>query len=87
MDEKVNRRLTILLSAPVTPFQIILGKMLPYAIFAMVTTALIAVLTHANIWLALAIFAPTILFIFAIYLMVPLFLSHLLKTPPLFPCW
>jgi ABC-type Na+ efflux pump permease subunit len=29
MDEKVNRRLTILLSAPITPFQIILGKMLP----------------------------------------------------------
>jgi RsiW-degrading membrane proteinase PrsW (M82 family) len=29
-------------------------------------------LTHANVPLALAIFAPTILFIFAIYLMVPL---------------
>ncbi|HLO16997.1 MAG TPA: hypothetical protein VK206_19335, partial [Anaerolineales bacterium] len=28
MDEKINRRLTVLLSAPVTPFQIILGKML-----------------------------------------------------------
>jgi len=73
MDEKVNRRLTILLSAPVTPFQIILGKMLPYAIFALVTTALIAVLTKGNVPLALAIFAPTTLFIFAIYLMVPLF--------------
>jgi ABC-type Na+ efflux pump permease subunit len=73
MDEKVNRRLTILLSAPVTPFQIILGKMLPYAIFALVTTALIAMLTKGNVPLALAIFAPTTLFIFAIYLMVPLF--------------
>jgi ABC-type Na+ efflux pump permease subunit len=73
MDEKVNRRLTILLSAPVTPFQIIFGKMLPYAIFALVTTALIAILTKANVPLALAIFAPTTLFIFAIYLMVPLF--------------
>jgi ABC-type Na+ efflux pump permease subunit len=73
MDEKVNRRLTILLSAPVTPFQIILGKMLPYAIFALVTTAMIAILTKANVPLALAIFAPTTLFIFAIYLMVPLF--------------
>jgi len=73
MDEKINRRLTILLSAPVTPFQIILGKMLPYAIFALVTTALIAVLTGGNVPLALAIFAPTTLFIFAIYLMVPLF--------------
>jgi ABC-type Na+ efflux pump permease subunit len=73
MDEKVNRRLTILLSAPITPFQIILGKMLPYAIFALSTTALIAMLTKANVLLALAIFAPTTLFIFAIYLMVPLF--------------
>ncbi len=73
MDEKINRRLTILLSAPITPFQIILGKMLPYAIFALATTALIAVLTKGNVLLALAIFAPTTMFIFAIYLMVPLF--------------
>ncbi|MCJ7434959.1 MAG: ABC transporter permease [Anaerolineales bacterium] len=73
MDEKINRRLTILLSAPITPFQIMLGKMLPYTVFALVTTVLIAILTHGNILLALAIFAPTTLFIFAIYLMVPMF--------------
>jgi ABC-type Na+ efflux pump permease subunit len=73
MDEKINRRLTILLSAPVTPFQIIMGKMLPYAVFALASTALIARLTKGDIPLALAIFAPTTLFIFAIYLMVPLF--------------
>jgi hypothetical protein len=73
MDEKVNRRLTILLSAPVTPFQIILGKMLPYAIFSLGSTVLIAILTKGKALIALAIFAPTTLFIFAIYLMVPLF--------------
>ena len=73
MDEKINRRLTVLLSAPITPFQIILGKMLPYAIFALSAIGLIAVLTKANVLLTLAIFAPTILFLFAIYLMVPLF--------------
>jgi len=73
MDEKVNRRLTILLSSPITPFQIILGKMLPYAVFSLATTALIAVLTKGDVALALAIFAPTTMFIFAIYLMVPLF--------------
>ncbi|MEW6400419.1 MAG: ABC transporter permease [Chloroflexota bacterium] len=73
MDEKINRRLTILLSAPITPFQIIMGKMLPYSLFALFTTALIAALTKTNIPLALAIFGPTTLFIFAIYLMVPLF--------------
>lgn len=73
MDEKINRRLTILLSAPITPFQIIMGKMLPYAVFALATTVLIAILTQGNVLLALAIFAPTTLFIFAIYLMVPMF--------------
>jgi len=73
MDEKANRRLTILLSAPVTPFQIILGKMLPYAVFALLTTVLIAYVTNGSIPLALMIFAPTTMFIFAIYLMVPLF--------------
>lgn len=73
MDEKINRRLTILLSAPITPFQIIVGKMLPYAIFATAATVFIATLTRADVPLALAIFAPTALFIFAIYLMVPMF--------------
>jgi ABC-type Na+ efflux pump permease subunit len=73
MEEKVNRRLTILMSAPVTPLQIIVGKMLPYALFAVATTAAIAAITHASVLLALAIFIPTTMFIFAIYLMVPLF--------------
>ena len=73
MDEKINRRLTILLSAPITPFQIILGKMLPYVIFTMAAIAFIAVQTKGNVLLTLAIFLPTTLFIFAIYLMVPLF--------------
>ena len=73
MDEKINRRLTILLSAPITPLQIILGKMLPYASFALFGITLIALITKANLPLTLAIFAPTTLFVFAIYLMVPLF--------------
>lgn len=73
MDEKINRRLTVLLSAPVTPFEIILGKMLPYAVFALSAIVLIAVLTRGNVLLAMAIFLPTTLFAFAIYLMVPLF--------------
>jgi ABC-type Na+ efflux pump permease subunit len=73
MDEKINRRLTILLSAPVTPFQIILGKMLPYVIFTLAAIAFIAVQTKGNVLIMLAIFLPTTLFIFAIYLMVPLF--------------
>jgi len=73
MEEKINRRLTILLSAPVTPFQIILGKMLPYIIFTLAAIAFIAVQTKGNVLVTLAIFLPTTLFIFAIYMMVPLF--------------
>lgn len=73
MEEKLNRRLSILLSAPITPLQIILGKMIPYAIFALIAVAVIAVLTGGNVFEALLIFTPTTLFIFAIYLMVPLF--------------
>jgi ABC-type Na+ efflux pump permease subunit len=73
MDEKINRRLTILLSAPVTPFQIIFGKMLPYVVFTLAAIAFLAVQTNANVLMTLAIFLPTTLFIFAIYLMVPLF--------------
>jgi ABC-type Na+ efflux pump permease subunit len=72
MDEKTNRRLTILMSAPVTPFQIIAGKMLPYVVFSFAAVAVVALATQANVGLALAIFCPAILFIFAIYLMVPL---------------
>ncbi len=73
MDEKINRRLTILMSAPVTPLQIIVGKMLPYALFALTTTAVLAYATQAEVWLAFLIYTPTILFVFSIYLMVPLF--------------
>ena len=72
MDEKVNRRLTLLLSAPVTPLQIILGKMLPYVTFSVAATTVIALVSHAEVLTALAIFIPVILFIFAIYLMVPM---------------
>lgn len=73
MEEKIKRRLTLLLSAPITPFQIIMGKMAPYLVFAAVTTVGIAWLTRAPAGLALAIYMPVSLFIFAIYLMVPLF--------------
>ncbi len=73
MDEKINRRLVILLSSPVTPFQIIFGKMLPYLTFSLISSLVIAALSKAPPLLALAIFAPTMLFVFAIYLMVPMF--------------
>ncbi len=72
MDEKTNRRLVILFSAPITPLQIILGKMLPYVTFALAATTIIALVTGAPLGWVLAIFVPLILFVFAVYLMVPL---------------
>lgn len=72
MDEKTNRRLMMLLSAPITPFQIIVGKMLPYVTFSLGGVIAIARLTHGDPLLALLIFAPVVFFIFGIYLMVPL---------------
>ena len=72
MDEKTNRKLTMLLSAPITPLQIIIGKMLPYVTFSLCGVVAIALLTHGDPLLALLIFAPAIFFIFGIYLMVPM---------------
>lgn len=72
MEEKINRRLTILLSSPVTPLQIILGKLLPYAVFSVLAGTSVTLVAGGDVLLALAILMPVILFIFAIYLMVPM---------------
>jgi ABC-type Na+ efflux pump permease subunit len=72
MAEKTDRRITVLLSAPLTPFQIIAGKMLPYISFSLASVIVMTLVLRGNLLLALAIFIPVILFIFAIYLMVPL---------------
>lgn len=73
MDEKTNRKLNILLSAPVSAFEIIAGKMLPYLTFALVVIVGVTLVLNGNLLLALAIFIPIVLFIFAVYLMVALF--------------
>jgi hypothetical protein len=72
MNEKTDRRITVLLSAPVTPFQIIVGKMLPYMTFALAFMIALTLVLKGNLLLATVIFIPVILFIFSIYLMVPL---------------
>ena len=72
MSEKTDRRIVVLLSAPISPFQIIIGKMLPYVGFSLFSVIVITLVLRGNLALALAIFVPVILFIFAIYLMVPL---------------
>ncbi|HEY72747.1 MAG: hypothetical protein B6I35_07025 [Anaerolineaceae bacterium 4572_32.2] len=72
MDEKADRRITVLLSAPVSPFHIIVGKMLPYVVFTLASVIGITIVLQGDVLLALAIFAPVVLFTFAVYLMVPL---------------
>jgi len=72
MEEKTNRKLNILMSAPVTPFDIIAGKMLPYVVFSLAVVIAMTLMLGGNVLMALAIFTPVILFIFAIYLMVAL---------------
>lgn len=72
MHEKTDKRITVLISAPVTPFQIIAGKMLPYILLALASVGIVASLLKGNVLLALLIFTPVVLFIFSVYLMVPL---------------
>jgi len=63
MIEKTDRRITVLMSAPVTPFQIIVGKMLPYISFSLVSVVAITILLKGNLLLALAIFVPVVFFV------------------------
>lgn len=72
IEEKQGRKINVLLSTPVTPFQVIMGKMLPYIGYSLLIVILITLILRGNILIALAIFIPVILFIFAIYLGVAL---------------
>lgn len=72
IEEKLGRKINILLSTPVTPLQIIIGKMLPYLGYSLIIVLAITVILRGNPLLAVAIFLPVILFIFAIYLGVAL---------------
>jgi ABC-type Na+ efflux pump permease subunit len=73
MQEKLDKRLSVLLSTPARPLEIILGKMLPYLNFSLISVVVMTLVLGGNVGAALLIFVPVILFMFAIYLMVPLF--------------
>lgn len=72
IEEKLGRKINVLLSTPVTPLQVIIGKMLPYVGYSLLVVILITLVLRGNMLMALAIFLPVILFIFAIYLGVAL---------------
>lgn len=71
-EERVNRRLVVLLSTPVSSFQVITGKMLPYLVYSLVVITLLTLLMGGNILLSLAIYTPVILLIFSAYMIVAL---------------
>ena len=71
-EERVNRKLTVLLSAPVSKLQVILGKMFPYLVYSWLAVAVITLIMGGKVWLSLAIFTPVTLLILATYMMVAL---------------
>ena len=73
LDEKLNRRIGVLLAAPLHPLEIILGKMLPYFTFAMLAIVVITIVLNGNILLALAILTPLVLVLLGVYLLVAVF--------------
>lgn len=71
-EEKVSRKLIVLLSSPVTRLQIILGKMFPYFVYSILVIIAATLVLHGNVLIGLAIFIPVMLFILCVYLMVAL---------------
>jgi ABC-type Na+ efflux pump permease subunit len=72
MEERRDRRISVLLSSPPSPLQIIIGKTLPYLGFALVAEVLMTLALGGNVVLGLVVFLPVVLFVLSIYLMVPL---------------
>ena len=71
-EERVSRRLVILLSAPVSHLQIILGKMLPYLVYSWIVITVMTLVMGGKVMLSLAIFIPVTLLIFSAYMVVAL---------------
>jgi len=71
-EERVSRRLVILLSTPVSSLQVILGKMLPYLVYSWIVITVMSLALGGNIPLSLAIFTPVALLIFSVYMIVAL---------------
>jgi len=70
MEEKIGRKLIVLFSAPVTPFQVIAGKMIPYIVYSFIAIIVVTLILGGNILLSLAIFIPVSMLIFSALLMV-----------------
>ncbi len=71
-EERLSRKLVVLLSTPVSPLQVILGKMLPYVVCSLAVIMAITIVLKSNLLLSIAIFLPVTLFIFSAYLILAL---------------
>jgi|Deesub1362B_J571_1020462.scaffolds.fasta_scaffold00154_10 ABC-type Na+ efflux pump permease subunit len=65
LEDKVTRRLDVLLSTPVTPLEILLGKMLPYMIISALMILFVSYVLNES-FLAILFVYPFILFAFSI---------------------
>ena len=72
MEEKIDQRISVLLSAPVSALQIILGKMVPYFAFAVMGVMGLTAVLGDPFLMTFFSFVPVILFVLSVTLMVPL---------------
>ncbi|MFZ2412353.1 MAG: ABC transporter permease [Candidatus Methanoperedens sp.] len=63
MEERVKRKGELLLVSPVKPYEIVLGKFLPYLLITLVLVAVIAVNIGGSIWIVLMLLPVALIFL------------------------
>ncbi len=71
-EERISRRLVVLLSTPVSPLQVITGKLLPYLAYSWIIIIVLTLVMGGRVFPSLAIYTPVILLIFSAYMIVAL---------------
>ncbi|MDD5474401.1 MAG: ABC transporter permease [Candidatus Methanoperedens sp.] len=63
MEERVKRKGELLLVSPVKPYQIVIGKFLPYLLITLALVAVIAVNIGGSIWIVLMLLPVALIFL------------------------
>ncbi len=63
MEERVKRKGELLLVSPVKPYEIVIGKFLPYLLITLVLVAVIAVNVGGSIWIILMLLPVALIFL------------------------
>ncbi len=63
MEERVKRKGELLLVSPVKPYEIVLGKFLPYLLITLVLVAVIAVNIGGSMWIVLMLLPVALIFL------------------------